>query len=159
MKFNIESLKGFPLNNDQKETLLCLIKKMCDESNATKPAQANEPIQISVYPNSNSASEWFVSTKFGTTLDQYISIGEDRVLNLYIDNDELFEYVEKNILNCGFELILKFDPDIDVYVRTNQYIFNFSMEDGVLDKLQCKVQFKIEADGIVIYVKIKIQKR
>ena len=159
MKFNIEPLKGFPLNNDQKETLLALIKKMCDEGNAAKPAQTNEPIQITVSPNPNSATEWFVSTKFGTTIDRYISIGEDRVLSLYINNDELFEYVEKNILNCGFELILKFDPDIDVYVRTNQYMFDFGIEDGVLDKHHCNVHFKIEADGIVIYVEITIQKR
>lgn len=159
MKFNIEPLKGFPLSNDQKETLLCLIKKMCDENNSSKPAQTNEPIQITVYPNSNSSYEWFVSTKFGTTLDQHISIGEDRVLSLYINNDELFEYVEKNILNCGFELIITFDADGNSWCRTNQYRVTYNIQDGVLDKYNCRVYFELKIDSIVLNVEISIQKR
>ena len=159
MKFNIEPLKGFPLSNDQKETLLGLIKKMCDENNSSKPAQANEPIQITVYPNPNSSNEWYVSTRFGTTFNQYTSIGDDKVLSLYTSDNELFEYVEKNILNCGFELNVNFDPNNEAYLRTNQYVINFVMkEDGSLDENNCDVCFKIELHGIGMYVKISIQK-
>lgn len=158
MKFNIEPLKGFPLSNDQKETLLGLIKKMCDENNSSKPVQNNEVIQIRVYPNPNSGNEAYVSTKFGATLTQYVDWSGNSTIVLFTHNDELFEHVEKNIQNCGFELLLTMDINSNIWIRTNQYIVQYEISDGALVKDSCCVYFKVGFEGEELNFKIKITK-